>query len=87
MELIRTMTVENEFGLHARAAAQIVKAAEKARGAVFIEKDGQCADASSILDILTLNCPMGSTITVRVDTTEDKDILESIERLIKLGES
>ncbi|MFH1675220.1 MAG: HPr family phosphocarrier protein [Pseudomonadota bacterium] len=82
-ELLRTMTVENELGLHARAAAQIVKVAEKAGSSVVIEKDGECVDASSILDILTLNCPMGSTITVRVDTPEDKDILDSIERLMK----
>lgn len=83
------MTVENTFGLHARAAARIAKMAEGAKGRIVIEKDGEYADATSILDILMLNCPMGSTITIRLDTPEDIDILESIERLIKkkLGES
>ena len=83
------MTVENTFGLHARAAARIAKLAEGARSRVSIEKDGECADATSILDILMLNCPMGSTITISVDTPEDMEILESIERLMKkkLGES
>lgn len=82
-ELIRTVTVENELGLHARAAARIVKVVKKARGDVIIEKDGEYADASSILDILTLNCPRGSTITIKVNSPEDKSVLESIEQLIK----
>jgi phosphocarrier protein len=83
------VTVENTFGLHARTAARIAKVAEGARGRVIIEKDGESADATSILDILMLHCPMGSTITISVDTPDDINILESIERLIKkkLGES
>jgi phosphocarrier protein len=87
--LLRTVTIENILGLHARAAARIAKVAEGARGGVVIEKEGERADATSILDILMLNCPMGSTVTIQVDTPEDIDILESIERLIKkkLGES
>ncbi|MDL1977348.1 MAG: HPr family phosphocarrier protein [Deltaproteobacteria bacterium] len=82
-DLTKSMTIDNQLGMHARAAARIVRLAEKAKGQVFIEKDGISADAGSVLDILTLNCPMGCTVTVRAVMAEDKDVVESIERLIK----
>ncbi len=84
-KFIRTLTITNELGLHARAAAKIAQLAEEARSAVFIIKDGQEVDATSILDIMSLYCPCGTEVTVRITHPADVKILNCIARLIETG--
>ena len=73
------------MGLHARAAAKLAKLAEEARSDVFIVKDGEEADATSILDVIGLYCPYGSTVIVRITDPADMDILNRIVRMIGTG--
>ena len=81
----RTLTITNELGLHARSAAKLAKLAESAVGGVWLIKNGSTADATSMLDILTLACPKGSEVTVRIDDETDMEILERIAALIRSG--
>ncbi len=81
----RTLLIINELGLHARSAAKVAKLAEPATGEVWLMKNGTTADASSMLDILTLACPKGTEITVSIDDEADMDILERIAALIRSG--
>lgn len=74
-ELSRNVIVINELGLHARSASKIAKIASKANYNVWIIKDKNKVDASSILDILTLECGKGSEITLKIDDQSDIDIL------------
>ena len=85
MKLSKTLKVPNELGLHARAASKIAKLAEGAKATVFIAKDGEEADATSILDVIGLYCPYGSTITVRITDKADIKVLNRIVRLIETG--
>ncbi|NVM57322.1 MAG: HPr family phosphocarrier protein [Desulfobacterales bacterium] len=84
-KLSRTLTLPNELGLHARAAAKIAQLAEEARSGVFIIKDGQEVDATSILDIMGLYCPCGTELTVRIAQPADVKVLNRIARLIEAG--
>ena len=81
----RDVTISNELGLHARAAAKIVKIARNSKTKVWLIKDGQKADASSVIDILSLACPKGSTITIKIDGRSDSDILNAIAILVEKG--
>jgi len=81
----RTLRIVNDLGLHARSAAKLAKLAGEARGGVWIMKNGDAADARSMLDILTLACPVGTTITVSVDDEADLNTLERIAVLIRSG--
>jgi len=85
LKVSRRVTIPNELGLHARAAAKIVSLAEQAGSQVFIIKDGQEADATSILDIIALYCPCGTEVTVRIEDPADGEILNRIARLIEAG--
>ena len=85
MELKKKLIIGNNLGLHARAAAKIVSLAEQACSQVFIIKDGQEADATSILDIMALYCPCGTEVTVRIADPADVKILNRIARLIEAG--
>ena len=80
MELIKNLKIVNELGLHARAAARVVELVEQYRSKIFFKKDDHEVDGSSILSILTLACPRGSEIQVRI-VGEDAE-----ELMVKLGE-
>lgn len=80
-----TLTIVNELGLHARSAAQLAKLATEAKGCVWIGKDGDLADAASMLDIMALNCPKGTQVSVSIDDEADLTILERICALIRSG--
>lgn len=85
LKLCRKLTISNELGLHARAAAQIARLAEQARARVYIIKDGQETDATSILDVIGLYCPQGTEVTVKIIDPADVKILDSIANLIETG--
>jgi len=84
-ELSRCVTITNDLGLHARSAAKIAKLVQKVTSNVWIIKDGRKVDASSIIDILTLVCPKGSIITIKIDNQSDTGILNDLVQLIESG--
>ena len=84
-EISRQVIITNDLGLHARSASKIAKMVHNSTSNVWIIKDGKRADASSIIDILTLVCPKGSTITIAIDDRSDLEILNKIVQLIESG--
>ena len=89
MIIKKTLTIKNELGLHARSAAMIVRALERYRSSVFLERDGNQVDARSLLDILTLACPKDSRVVVRADGDDAREAVDSIQKLVddKFGEA
>jgi phosphocarrier protein len=43
------------------------------------------ADASSVIDLLTLACEKGSKITLKIDDPSDLEILNELVRLVESG--
>ncbi len=88
MEKIKSFQIKNELGLHARAAALMVQVSNKYKAKISFEKDGVEVNGKSILGILTLACPKGSTISVRADGVDAQDAVEELGILIenKFGE-
>ncbi len=84
-ELQKVTVIKNELGLHARSAAQIAAIARNATGNVWIGKDDLKADASSIMDILTLVCEKGTRIRIIIDDVADTPVLNAIVDLIDDG--
>ena len=85
---MKTFKLKNKLGMHARAAASLVRTAQRYRADIFIEYNGQTVNGKSILGILTLACPMGGMITVRAEGSDAAEALVDIEVLIenKFGE-
>jgi phosphotransferase system HPr (HPr) family protein len=81
----RVATIRNKLGLHARSAAQIAQISRNSKANVWIMKGNQKADASSIMDILTLECPIGTEITIIIEDGADTGILEAIFNLVDSG--
>ncbi|MFB3925967.1 MAG: HPr family phosphocarrier protein [Syntrophales bacterium] len=84
----KSFKIINELGLHARAAALMVKVSNKFQSRIFFEKDGVEVDGKSILGILTLACPKGSMISIRAEGSDAREALEELGKLIenKFGE-
>ncbi len=84
----RELLIENKLGLHARAAAQIVKTASGYGSRISISKDGIDVDGKSIMGIMMLAAAKGSSVTVQVDGTDEDAALAGMELLFrnKFGE-
>lgn len=84
----RLFTIKNQLGLHARAAAKLVQLSQPFNSNLIIRFDGQEVDGKSILNILTLACPVGSEIAVKAEGPEADSLLDALEKLIedKFGE-
>ena len=81
---IQTFSIRNRLGLHARAAALLVKTANRFVSEVSIEKDGLEVNGKSIMGILMLAASKGTKIRLKV---EGKDSVQAIQTLGKLIES
>ena len=79
--ITKKLTILNKLGLHARAAAKVVSLANEFESTIIITKDGKNADARSIMKLLMLSASQGSRINIEVDGTDQKDAMESIEKL------
>ncbi len=84
-DLHKTVFIKNELGLHARSAAQIAEIAMNSKGNVWVMKNEEKADASSIMDILTLVCEKGTKIRIIIEDSVDTDILDAIVDLVDNG--
>jgi phosphotransferase system HPr (HPr) family protein len=84
-QLSKTVTINNPLGLHARAAAKIVELVKMAKANVWITKDGEKADATSVIEILSLHCEQGSTILIAVEDQSDANILNNLVQLVENG--
>jgi len=83
--LLKSVIIKNELGLHARAAAKIATLAGQAKNKIWIIKDGEKVDASSIIDILSLGCSKGTEITFAAESKTDFDLLRNIVIMTENG--
>ncbi len=79
----KKIKIENDSGLHARAAAKLVECASKFDSQIIISKNGQEVDGKSIMGILTLAVNKGSEIKIKIDGHDEQEAFENIKKLIK----
>ncbi len=85
----RQVKVVNKLGLHARPAAEIVKAAAKFKAELTIMRDDLEVNGKSIMGVMMLAAECGSTLTLRAKGEDAEAALDAIEKVItnKFGES
>jgi len=84
----KELLIENRLGLHARAAAQIVKSASAFASKITLSKDGLEVDGKSIMGIMMLAAAKGSSVLLQVEGADENGALAELERLFqdKFGE-
>ncbi|HVF29884.1 MAG TPA: HPr family phosphocarrier protein [Pyrinomonadaceae bacterium] len=82
-----TVKVINPLGLHARAAAQLVRLAGQYASSIILRRSdsGTTANAKSILSVLALAASMGTTVEVTADGSDEQDAFNAIEKLFAEG--
>jgi phosphocarrier protein len=83
--VVKELTVRNKMGIHARPAAMIVQTANKFPCEVQLEKDGQNVNGKSIMGVLMLAAPQGSTVTVRAEGDQAQQAADAIAALFEKG--
>jgi len=83
-----TVTISNRLGLHARAAAKVVHAANGFSSDVFIGTEEEEVNAKSILGLLTLAATKGTTVTLRAEGLDENEAVRTLVTLFedKFGE-
>ena len=71
-DITKRITVVNKLGLHARAAAKLVKLTAGFSSAIQLRRDDKSVDAKSIMGVMMLAATQGSelTLVVRGDDAE-----------------
>ncbi len=75
-------TIINALGLHARAAAQLVKAANKYPCDVELECEGQPVNGKSIMGVLMLAAAQGMRVKVKCTGDQARACLDEVAALI-----
>lgn len=86
--MIRTsVSVECELGLHARAAARLVRLCSGYRSRVRIARNpgDEGIDARSILGILLLAAGRGTTLYVSVEGEDEAEVAGSVAEFFRNG--
>jgi len=76
-----TVELVNESGLHARPAAEFVKAAAKHEAKVTVNG----VDAKSLLAIMALALPKGATVTIDATGPDAQDAVDRLVELVRSG--
>lgn len=86
--LEREIEITNKLGLHARAAAKLVKVAGAYTSSIEIEKQDQRVNAKSIMSVMMLAASRGNLVKVFVQGDDQEDAMASVLELIesKFGE-
>jgi len=85
MKLSAEFRLVNRLGLHARAAAQLVQAANRFKAEVLVSKEGEEVNGKSIMGLLMLAAPVGSRLRVTVSGEDAEAALRVIGDLINDG--
>ena len=68
----------NRLGLHARAAAQLVRLANEYPCEIGIDKTGQVSDAKSVMQVLMLGATVGTALKVSADGEREEEALKAV---------
>jgi len=81
----RAVTVTNQLGLHARAAARFVHLAAKYESQIRVGRDARMMDGKSIMGILLLAAARGTTITISAEGQDEAAAVDALCGLVEAG--
>jgi phosphotransferase system HPr (HPr) family protein len=85
--LERTLIIKGRLGLHARAAAKLVRVTNNFQSQVLLRRveSDVTADAKSILSVLMLAAAEGTELHVAADGVDQEEAMNAIEKLFAAG--
>jgi phosphocarrier protein len=83
--LTKTVTIVNQRGLHARAAAKFVKLAAEYEAEILVERNGSEVGGQSIMGLMMLAAGPGSTIDIAATGAQAEAALAALVSLVERG--
>jgi len=80
--ITRTVTIVNQRGLHARAAAKFVRLAAQYDAAVTVANADNEVSALSIMGLMMLAAGPGTQVVLRASGRQAEEVLTALEELI-----
>ena len=81
----RSVTVVNQLGLHARAAARFVHLATRFQSQIRVGHGERIMDGKSIMGILLLAAGRGTEITLMATGPDEQAALDALVQLVQSG--
>ncbi|SDM38831.1 HPr family phosphocarrier protein [Maricaulis salignorans] len=81
----RRVTICNNRGLHARAAAKFVELAQSYDAVIHVSRDGETVNADSIMELLMLAASKGSEIGIEATGTQAAEVADALAELVEAG--
>ena len=81
----QSVTVVNQLGMHARAAAKFVHLAAKFQSHIRVARDAREMDGKSIMGLLLLAAARGTTIRISADGGDEQDAVAALANLVQTG--
>ena len=82
----RSVTVVNQLGLHARAAARFVHLATRFTSQIRVGRDQKkMTDGKSIMGILLLAAARGTLLTISADGADEQAAVDALADLVAAG--
>jgi phosphocarrier protein len=82
---VREVTIVNQRGLHARAAAKFVRTAGTFGAAVEVTRDDMTVGGTSILGLMLLAAGIGSTLTLKAEGEDAEAAIAALADLVERG--
>tara|TARA_B100001250_G_C19546852_1_gene677215 strand:- start:405 stop:674 length:270 start_codon:yes stop_codon:yes gene_type:complete len=77
----KEILIINRLGLHARAAAQLVRLANEYPCNISLTNDGNVKDAKSVMEVLMLGATEGTTLKLMATGEKEEEALQAISDL------
>jgi phosphocarrier protein HPr len=81
----RTVTVVNQLGMHARAAAKFVHLATRYESRVRVARLEREMDGKSIMGLLLLAAATGTEVTISAEGADEQAVVEALASLVETG--
>lgn len=84
----QTITIQNQLGLHTRAAAKLVDIAKRHESKIELVFRNRMIDCKSIMNVITLGAQKEDVLELIITGNDEKEALTSILQLVnnKFGE-
>ena len=78
----RTIAIQNQLGLHARASMKLINAASRFQSHITITYDNKTVDAKDIMQVMELTAPNHATITLTTEGDDEEAAMTAILALV-----
>lgn len=80
--VVKSVTINNQVGLHARPATFFIQKANEFRCSIWVEKDDRKVNGKSLLGLLSLGIVCGTTINIIADGVDEQQAVEALAELV-----